>query len=382
VNSLLASPDVGLAGGQMDDEVTAAQEAAGAPGAAPPSPGRATLADVARRAGTSRQTVSNLLNAPHLVRPETAARVREAIAFFDYRPSRAARQLRTNRSHLIGVRIEPGDDEFGGGVLDTFLHALTEASTASDYRLVLYAAADDDGEIAAFDDLRADLDVDAFVLTDTREHDRRTQHLAARAVPFVTFGRPWPDDTEHPWVDVDSAAGIAAAVDHLVANGHRRLGYLGWDGDRVGHERLVGWQQAMARHGLVADAVASTPHDVVAARRAAGALLAVDGLTAIVCASDLVAIGAMRAAGDGGRTVGRDVAIVGFDNIPAADVIGLSSIAQPVQRAAAECMRRLAEVLHGGTRSTSVLLEPRLVVRASSSAPAGGTTDSSHLPME
>ena len=76
-----------------------------------PESERPTLDSVASRAGTSRQTVSNVLNSPHLVKPETAARVREAIDALDYRPSRAARELRTRRSGLIAARLAGSDGE-------------------------------------------------------------------------------------------------------------------------------------------------------------------------------------------------------------------------------------------------------------------------------
>lgn len=340
---------------------------------------RATLDSVASRAGTSRQTVSNVINSPHLVKAETAARVRQAIDALDYRPSRAARELRTRRSGLIAARVEPGDGEFGGGVLDTFLHALTIAAATTGYRIVLYTAADDDGEIAAHDELIASLNVDAFVLTDTRPDDHRTDALNRRGIPFVTFGRPWHDLDGHPWIDVDGALGTSAAVDHLYARGHRRIGYLGWFDDRVGEDRLSGWRGAMARHRLVADAIGTTPHAMDQARSAATALLELHRPTAIVCASDVVAFGALQALrGDGADRRGADaVAVVGFDDTPAARVVGLSSLAQPLADVAMHCLQILSERLDTGRVGATrhLLLAPRLVIRDSSQAERSRGTD-------
>jgi DNA-binding LacI/PurR family transcriptional regulator len=334
---------------------------------------RATLTTVAELAGTSRQTVSNVLNAPHLVKPETAHRVRRAIETLDYRPSRAARELRTRRSRLLAARVEPGDAEFGGGVIDTFLHAMTIAADAKGYRVVLYTAADNDSEIGAFDEMLATLNVDAFVLTSARPDDTRAAHLLRRRVPFVTFGRPWDDLDSHPWVDVDGAAGTAAAVDHLVERGHRRIGFLGWWDDHVGRNRLVGWREAMNRHGLSTKAVGASPHSFEAARSATTALCDTHQPTAIVCASDVVAFGAMDALGQR-RSIAThgdgdgDVAIVGFDDTPAARAVGLSSLAQPLEQVAEHCMAVLAAALDGTPPvSRQLVLPPRLKIRATSS---------------
>src|SRR5947209_17332876 len=97
---------------------------------------RTTLESVARRAFVSRQTVSNVLNAPHLVRPETIARVQAAIDELGYRPNWAARTLRTRRSRLIGARIEPPRDGVTAVILERFLHSLTVKAQASGYRML------------------------------------------------------------------------------------------------------------------------------------------------------------------------------------------------------------------------------------------------------
>jgi DNA-binding LacI/PurR family transcriptional regulator len=89
---------------------------------------KVTIATVARHAKVSRQTVSNVLNTPHLVRDETRARVQSAIEMLGYRANLAARQMRTGRSRLVGVRIDPVRNGMEGSVLDRFLHGLTEAA--------------------------------------------------------------------------------------------------------------------------------------------------------------------------------------------------------------------------------------------------------------
>src|SRR5215475_9389542 len=114
-----------------------------------------TIATVARHANVSRQTVSNVLNAPELVRADTRARVQAAIEELGYRTNLAARQMRTGRSKLIAVRIDPVRDGVEPSVLDRFLHGLTEASESAGYRIMLYTATDDRSEISTYEDLLA-----------------------------------------------------------------------------------------------------------------------------------------------------------------------------------------------------------------------------------
>lgn len=367
---------------------------------------RPTLQSVAERAAVSRQTVSNVLNAPHLVRPETIERVRAVIDEVGYRPHVAARQLRTRRSQVIGLRLEPTIDGISGAVLDRFLHALTEQAQLRGYRVMLFTAADDHGEIAAYEELLGTIDVDAFVLTSTHHDDPRTQWLAERDVPFATFGRPWQSEpppgsdasdstdrpVDHPWVDVDGAAGTRAAVEHLRELGHRRIGFIGWpSGSGVGDDRRSGWRRALADvlapHEL--DALdMSVPDGVTSGARAAQVLVDRIDPTAFVCASDSLALGvlgALRPIGDlrpgaPAHFVGR--AVVGFDDTPVARAVGLSSVAQPLVEAAGRVFMLVLDRLmtRGPDESVPfpagdvldaaadhhVLLNPNLVVRGSS----------------
>jgi DNA-binding LacI/PurR family transcriptional regulator len=338
---------------------------------------KTTITTVARHARVSRQTVSNVLNAPHLVRDETRARVLASIEVLGYRASQAARQMRTGRSRLIAVRIEPTRDGINGSVLDRFLHGLTETASTAGYRVVLYTAADDAGEIATYDELLASHDLDAFVLTSTHRGDIRTAWLAGHDVPFVTFGRPWGAQPEpgrggghparqhggaaepHAWVDVDGAAGTAAATGHLLAAGHRRVGFIGWPaGSGVGDDRRAGWQDAMGRAGLdVAGLSAGTSDGIDQGERAARDLLALpDPPTAIVCASDSLGLGARRVCG----------AVTGFDDTAVAAATGMTSVSQPLPEAAGRCVQLLRRLLdRDGPPDTpeQVLLAPRLIVR-------------------
>ena len=349
-------------------------EAAQPSGAATP-----TVADVADSAGVSRQTVSNVLNAPERVRPETRMRVEEAIATLGYQPNRAARALRVQASRLIGYRVEPEHAEQLASIHDRFLHALAEAGREADHHLLLFTADDPADEIAACARLFRTSGVDGFVLYGIGRGDPRPQALLRLGAPFVAFGRT-DFDSDHPWVDVDNTLGTVSAVDHLVARGHRRVGFVGWpEGSQVGDYRAAGWRTALDKHGLLAGAA---PLDVrgedTTGSGAALAAYLLDGdrpPTAVVAASDTLAVGVAHAARARGLTVGRDLAIVGFDDSPTARVLDLSSVRQPIEAAGRTIVRALLHRLPGTPSTvdedaaTGVLLNPELVVRASSAAP-------------
>jgi len=322
---------------------------------------RPTLDTVAARARVSRQTVSNVVNAPHLVTQETATRVRAAIDDLKYRPSRAARQLRTNRSMLLGLRLEPDRGGINGAVLDRFLHGVVEAAQAASYGVVVFTAHDDEAEIHSYEALLGSCEADGFLLTSTHRGDPRTSWLAERGVPFSTFGRPWGTaDEHHSWVDVDGAAGVRAAVTHLVELGHRRVGFIGWPkGSGVGDDRRSGWSAAVRAAGLPADRSlqALVEDGVSQGRRAAERLLAhKTPPTALVCSSDSLALGA--------HAVDPAIAVTGFDDTPVARAVGLSSVAQPLVEAAAACVQQVLDVIHGrALASQQVLLPPTFTVR-------------------
>jgi DNA-binding LacI/PurR family transcriptional regulator len=335
---------------------------------------RPTLDVVARQAEVSRQTVSNALNAPHLVRPDTLERVLAVISELGYRPHHAARTLRTRRSRLIGVRIESPQD---GMILDRFLRRLTSHAQDGGYRVLLFGANGDDDETGQFGQLLEDHDLDAFVITGTHVGDRRTAWLAERRVPFVTFGRPWGAvPARHGWVDVDGAAGTAAATELLRGQGHRRIAFLGWHSDgATGDDRRDGWRQACGRAGLPSERLDVRTVDRLDACGAATSQLLdlADPPTAVVCVSDSLALGAWSELIRRGLRPGADVAVIGFDDSPTAEVVGLSSVSQPVDEAAVSCLTLLHTVLHASEPAPGppdpVLLQPELVLRASTADP-------------
>ncbi|MFJ1748482.1 LacI family DNA-binding transcriptional regulator [Streptomyces sp. NPDC088116] len=340
-----------------------------------PKAGPVTLAMVARRAGVSPQTVSNALNSPGLLRPETLERVSRTIDEMGYRPSRAAQTLRTRSSKLIGYGIRPSAPGTSAPVMDRFLHALSEAADEAGYRILLFASPPGSASLAGHEDLLDLHNVDGFVLSGTDRGDPRQSWLAKRGTPFVGFGRMWSGRQIGDWADVDGACGTDAAVEHLVGLGHRAIAFLGWPrGSGVGDDRASGWQRAMRRHGLpVRGRRAWSVDDIPSARAAVEPLLDA-GATAVVAASDMLALGCYHALRERKAVPGTDVAVIGFDDSPAAALLspGLSTVAQPLEAVGRECVRLLlARMSEPGAPPERVLLEPSLVVRDSTPAPAG-----------
>jgi DNA-binding LacI/PurR family transcriptional regulator len=338
-----------------------------------------TLATVAQAAGVSRQTVSNALNSPHLLRADTLARVQQAIDRLGYTPNRAARNLRTRSSHQVGLRLEPALEGAASGLMDRFLHTLVDSCKEAGLHVLLFTPEDVNDPLDGYPELLASGAVDAFVVTDTYRGNPQASWLDERQVPLVAFGRPWDEpNATHPWVDVDGRAGVALAVDHLVDRGHTRVAWIGWQKtSRIGEDRRSGWVDRMHDRGLSTSRLSARGEDTIEyGRRAAHALLDNEGgspddtPTGFVCASDTVAMGVLQALADRGLRSGPGgVAVVGFDDSVAAQVVppGLTSVRQPLEEVAMQIVRLLKDRL--ALRSSEpphVILAPDLCVRGTS----------------
>jgi len=318
-----------------------------------------TVHDVARLAGVSRQTVSNVVNSPDIVRADTRERVERAIRELGYSPSVAARRLRMRRSDTIGVHLDPYSGGISGVVLDRFVHALTDRATPRGLGILVYAAADAYEELVRLRALRERGEIDRVVLTGSVDGDPRVAWLREVGMPFVAFGRPWgagaPDVADHAWVDVDGAAGTRAATRYARTSGPR-VAFLGWPrGSGSGDDRERGWREEMG-DGAPAALRLTSLDTVPSARGEVERLLQETTLDAIVCASDTLAVGAHLAVSHAGRT---DVTVVGFDNTPVAAALGLSSVEQRPEQVA----EAVLDLLVGGAPAGGRLIVPELVVR-------------------
>jgi DNA-binding LacI/PurR family transcriptional regulator len=327
-----------------------------------------TIEDVARHANVSRQTVSNVLNAPDRVRPDTTIRVRHSIDTLGYRPNRNARNLRTRTSRVIGYRLPPMAGRLNS-VMDTFLHEMTEAVEALGYRILLFTSSPGAGELATYQELAAQSAVDAVIFAGTERNDQRPGPLIDARIPFVSFGRTWGRH-DHSWVDVDGRAGTEMAIRHLLQTGHRTFAWLGSNIPSVAsEERELGVRQTLAAAGIPAADfhVLNLTDDATTDRRLLGDVLdRTDAPTAFVSMSDLQALTVLSELESRSTVVGRDAAVIGFDDSPIAAYAGggLSTIRQPITKVTKEIARLLdQQLVDASSPVEGVLLKPELIVR-------------------
>ncbi|MCE7985074.1 MAG: LacI family transcriptional regulator [Caldilinea sp. CFX5] len=335
---------------------------------------RVTLKDVAAQVGVSYQTVSKVLNGQATVTPETATAIREAVNALGYRTNVTARNLRKQASHLIGYSWEPTTPDRVSAILDQFLGSTVEAAEAAGYHVLLFPSHKSNDQSAVYHDLIRTGRVDGFIITSTNYDDPRIRLLRQLDFPFVAFGRANPD-WRFPYVDVDGRAGLRAATEHLLEQGHRRIALLAWpEGSRTGTSRVNGYLDALRNAGITVDPawLRRGEGEVPVGYAQTAALLQLPEAirpTAIAAVDDHLAIGAMQAVQAAGLKVGADVAVTGFDDTPGVQHLSppLTSVRQPVREVGREIVNLLTQLIQGETPAyTQLHLPPRLIVRQSS----------------
>lgn len=322
--------------------------------------GRTTIYDVARAAGVSHQTVSNVLRGSGRVGAATRARVHAAIAELNYRPHAGAASLRTRRTGRIAYPIAAGDLGSMSMIMLEFVHALSCEAGRHGYHLVLVPG----GREEDLDQLLRSSSVDAVVLANIAGHDERVAMLARRGVPFACFGRPDPA-LSRCWIDVDNCAGVRAVTSRLLHRGHERVAFLGyapqggWDA-----EREAGYRDAMAAAGLRARVSTPEPEQPLVVDAIDTLLQAPSPPTAIVTGSDVLASALYSAAAKRGIRIGTDLAVTGFDGSMVGRLLTppLTTLAIPTARIAERLVARVLAELDGPTDDPGELVLPELVV--------------------
>ncbi|MEY9842340.1 LacI family DNA-binding transcriptional regulator [Streptacidiphilus sp. EB103A] len=344
----------------------------------PPSSGSVTLEDVARVAGVSRATVSRVINGSTTVDPAMRRLVEDAVAATDYVPNRAARSLVTRRTDSIALVVSEAEqrtvaDPFLGRMFtDPFFGRMVtgvmEVIRPRGVQLVLMLVDDADSRTHLVSYLRQG-HVDGVVLISGHAADPLPGLLAEAAVPAVLSGRPG-QTTPISFVEADQRAGTVLAVDHLVTTGRRRIATLTGPLDMPSaQERLAGFRQAMAAHGL--EEAGMVEGDFTQAGGAAAMRLLLEqspDLDAVFIASDLMALGAVPVLNRAGRRIPEDVALVGFDDSSAALACDpqLTTVRQPLEEMAARMATLLLQqIAEPEVSLQSVVFHPTLVVRGS-----------------
>ncbi len=337
-----------------------------------------TIKDVAKEANVSVATVSYVLNDTGSVSDETRERVLRAIEKLGYRPNVIARGLQARESRMIGYSWRPVPPNQFHPILDKFIHSTAEAAARRDYHVLTFASPQPYDEIDVYREMVRTARVDGFIIPNTNLNDRRIRYLLDVGFPFVAFGRSDPE-WDFAWVDVDGTAGVQQAVNHLLELGHQRIACLAWpENSFTGRYRLEGYRSAMGAAGLRVEEgwILRCENLYRAAYDAVHSWLALPPdrqPTAVVAMSDLLAIGVMNAADDAGLEVGRDLAVVGFDDAPVTEYLRppLTSLRQPIAEVGELTVAMLIDLIHGKPSSPAqVLLKPRLIVRDSTALSA------------
>ena len=320
-------------------------------------------------------TVSRALNGYADVSEATRARVLAAAEALDYTPSAAARTLVTRRSHVVGVVLDTGPEhpDLQHPFFQEVLVGLKERIGAAGFDLLLFASDLPGNGFGEHDYLKRCRHhrVDGVVLMGVDPADHEVQALVGSRIPAVAVDLDLTGASTS-FVMSDNVDGARLAVRHLLELGHRRVGTIAGPAvTRPGRDRLLGYRAQLDAAGIARNVAYEPDGDFYpeTGYEAMTRLLALDSPpTAVFAASDLMAIGAIRAARERGVAVPRELSIVGFDDIQVAPLVqpALTTVRQDKRGLGAAAAELLVEMLEEPTaRPRARSLPVELVVRES-----------------
>lgn len=334
-----------------------------------------TLDDIARLGGVSRATASRALNRRGGVRPEIRERVTRLADSLGYRPNRAARNLATGRSSVIGLVVPSSDlrvDPYGAATI----HAVARAATDADQGLMLLLDSDTPGQTVRH--ILRDGLLDGVVVSAVAAGESWIEELLSAELPAVLIGNH-PTRRDVDVVDVENERSSSLITTHLFEQGCRRLATVAGPLDRVDATmRLAGFRDAHAARGVQVDERLVLEGDFgrasgAAAGRAIAAMRIRQRPDGVFAANDEMALGLIRFLGQAGISVPDDIAVVGFDGIatdPAEVDITVTSMRQPFDAIARAALGELLARIDGSPPRGRVLIDPDLVVGRSSERPS------------
>lgn len=336
-----------------------------------PNPKRvkpATLKEVAQLAGVSISTTSRALSGHSAITKKTAARVRAAAAELSYQPNAQARALRASRTSTIGLTIPSVVNPYFAELAAAVQRVAREASLST----ILFISEEDPEELAKALRVLAGHRVDGLLVVPHEENREQLLELKNLGIPLVLVDRGLPE-TEIPAVTSDPAGGITAAVRHLQERSHLPIGYLSGPMDTsTGRERLAAFHAACHSAGLPEQPVYAGGYEQREGYEGTRKLLD-QGVRSILAGDTMMSIGALEACHELGLHVGRDVALVGFDDHPVFQLqpAPLSVIDQHVTELGIRAFEVLQQLMSGDTPPDSLRLPTRLKIRASTGGDTG-----------
>lgn len=330
-----------------------------------------SIKDVAKLAGVSISTASNALNNTPLVSEKTREKVLEAARKLNYKPNALARSLVTRRSRTVGLLIPDVSDPYFTEVA----RGVEDCASEHDYSVVLCNTdRNPDKERRYFNILR-EKRVDGIIFTGgSMGNERHLLQLEEENAPVVVIGR---HSLPFRAVLVDNAGGASLAAEHLISRGHSRIGFIaGPLSSTTSQDRLEGYRITLARHGIpyTEKFVREGDFKIEGGAKAARELLDLpeeERPTAIIAGNDQMAIGVIGVAREKGLQVPRDLAVIGFDDIPVASLITppLTTVRLPMYEMGHKAMGLLLGVIgkeqESGQDTGRITFSCELVVRGS-----------------
>ncbi len=326
---------------------------------------RATLSDVAKRAGVSPVTVSRALRHPDMVSPALRQRIDDAVTSLHYIPNHLASALASTRTGIVGVIVP----SFTNGVFDDFLVAIQDVlNPVGIQSLVLNVRYSELEEERAIQTLLG-YHPEAMIVTGVDQTERSRQMLRSAGVPIVQVM-----DTSVAPIDMsiglDHAAAGAAAVRYLHDQGHRKIAHLTARGDPRARRRAAGWQRAMEELGLPTAGLLGAsprPSDIEMGGTLLAELLAeMPDISAVFTCNDDLALGALFECQRRGLRVPEDVAIVGFNDldVSSASVPPLTSVSTERRRMGTWAAEAILEIIRGsGSRPADKRIDLGFIIK-------------------
>ena len=344
-----------------------ARSRVGAPAAAGNLSRPPVMADVARLAGVSHQTVSRVLNEHPNVRPLTRERVLAAIRELAYRPNAAARTLVTRRTHTLGVIT--ADTMLYGPT--SMLYGFERAAHDAYFVSVASLPALDRRSMLDAVDRFLGQGIEGIIVIATVDTAVAALAHVPSEVPLVAVGCGTRASVTS--VAIDNAAGAAAATQHLLGLGHQTVYHVAGPLSCLdAKERVDGWRQALREAGAAEPAVLAGDWSASSGYELGGELATEPGLTAVFCGNDTMALGVIRALAERGLRVPGDVSVVGFDDVPEAGFYlpPLTTVRQDFGEVGRQALSTLVDRMSGAIPAgPRVRVAPELIVRSSAADP-------------